>query len=49
LSTRFSDGPFAHNAILAHQAGQLPGCDSVRGAIELELEDSIILDVHPAR
>ena len=37
-STRFSDGSLAHDAILAHQAGQLPRCDSVRGLVELELE-----------
>src|SRR4051794_36603223 len=46
---RFSDRAFADDAILSHQAGKLPGCDSARGPVELEFEGSVGLDVHPAR
>jgi hypothetical protein len=49
LSTRLSDGSLAHDAILTHQTGQLSRCDSVRGLIELEVDASVVMDVHPAR
>jgi hypothetical protein len=46
---RLSDGALAQDAILTHQAGELSRCDSVRRAVKLELEGSIVLDVHTAR